>query len=68
MSQGLQGHRGGFGVDPAVDSLLAEQSNITGVSEILNGCLCCTMVGLVDNAMLEIKEKYNPDRIIIESS
>lgn len=23
-----------------VDSLLASQSNITGVSEILNGCLC----------------------------
>jgi hypothetical protein len=23
-----------------VDSLLAKQSNITGVSEILNGCLC----------------------------
>ena len=63
-----QGPTGGFGVDLAVDSLLAEQSNITGVSEILNGCLCCTMVGLVDNAMLEIKEKYNPDRIIIESS
>nr|XP_031860816.1 uncharacterized protein CI109_003860 [Kwoniella shandongensis]KAA5527888.1 hypothetical protein CI109_003860 [Kwoniella shandongensis] len=54
--------------DVEVDSLLASQSNISGVSEILNGCLCCTMVGLVENALLEIKEKMNPDRIIIESS
>ncbi|KAL1407011.1 hypothetical protein Q8F55_006424 [Vanrija albida] len=54
--------------DVEVDSLLAQQSNITGVSEILNGCLCCTMVGLVENAMIEIRDKYHPDRIIIESS
>ncbi len=28
---------------------------------------CCTMVGLVENALLEIRDKYAPDRIIIES-
>ncbi len=28
---------------------------------------CCTMVGLVENALMEIKETMNPDRIIIES-
>ena len=28
---------------------------------------CCTMVGLVENALLEIRDKYTPDRIIIES-
>ncbi|KAK8847676.1 hypothetical protein IAR55_005535 [Kwoniella newhampshirensis] len=54
--------------DVEVDSLLASQSNISGVSEILNGCLCCTMVGLVENALLEIKQTMKPDRIIIESS
>ncbi|WVQ98353.1 hypothetical protein IAU59_005476 [Kwoniella sp. CBS 9459] len=54
--------------DVEVDSLLASQSNISGVSEILNGCLCCTMVGLVENALIEIKETMKPDRIIIESS
>ena len=68
----------------AVDSLLAKQGNITGVSEILNGCLCvtqlqvvsatgtdgrcCTMVGLVENALIEVRDTYHPDRIIIESS
>ncbi|KAH8089755.1 CobW/HypB/UreG, nucleotide-binding domain-containing protein [Filobasidium floriforme] len=54
--------------DVEVDSLIAKESSIAGVSEILNGCLCCTLVGQIQNAMLEIKEKMNPDRIIIESS
>ncbi|ORX35886.1 CobW/HypB/UreG, nucleotide-binding domain-domain-containing protein [Kockovaella imperatae] len=54
--------------DVEVDSLLANQSQITGVSEILNGCMCCTMVGLVENALMEIKDRFRPDRIIIESS
>lgn len=25
------------------------------------------MVGLVENAMIEVRDKYSPDRIIIES-
>ncbi|WWC59768.1 uncharacterized protein I303_102330 [Kwoniella dejecticola CBS 10117] len=54
--------------DVEVDSLLASQSNISGVSEILNGCLCCTMVGLVENALKEIRDTMKPDRIVIESS
>ncbi|AFR97316.2 cytoplasmic protein [Cryptococcus neoformans C23] len=54
--------------DVEVDSVLASQSNITGVSEILNGCLCCTSVGLISNALMEVKSTMKPDRIIIESS
>ncbi|ADV24550.1 cytoplasmic protein [Cryptococcus gattii E566] len=54
--------------DVGVDSVLASQSNITGVSEILNGCLCCTSVGLISNALMEVKSTMKPDRIIIESS
>ncbi|TYJ58111.1 hypothetical protein B9479_001207 [Cryptococcus floricola] len=54
--------------DVEVDSILASQSNITGVSEILNGCLCCTSVGLISNALLEVQSTLKPDRIIIESS
>ncbi|WVO14925.1 hypothetical protein L204_102565 [Cryptococcus depauperatus] len=54
--------------DVEVDSILAQQSNITGVSEILNGCLCCVSVGLISNALIEIRAKFNPDRIIVESS
>ncbi|EIW84130.1 cobW-domain-containing protein [Coniophora puteana RWD-64-598 SS2] len=54
--------------DIEVDSQLARQSSLAAVSEILNGCLCCVMVGHMKNALLEIREKFRPDRIIIECS
>ncbi|KAF8518188.1 cobW-domain-containing protein [Gautieria morchelliformis] len=54
--------------DVEVDSQLAMQSSLTAVSEILNGCMCCVLVGQMKTALLEIKEKYYPDRIIIETS
>ncbi|KAJ7596091.1 cobW-domain-containing protein [Mycena floridula] len=54
--------------DVEVDSLLLAQSSLAAVSEILNGCLCCVAVGKMSDAVLEIRDKYNPDRIIIECS
>jgi G3E family GTPase len=66
--------------DGLVDSELAKESNIDGVQEMLNGCLCCTLVGRMADALLELKgksfipckislaEKYNPARIIVETS
>ncbi|KAJ2317378.1 hypothetical protein IWW51_005380, partial [Coemansia sp. RSA 2702] len=33
-----------------------------------NGCLCCVLVGQMKRALEEIKEKFQPDRIIIETS
>ncbi|KAL1744134.1 CobW/HypB/UreG, nucleotide-binding domain-containing protein [Schizophyllum fasciatum] len=54
--------------DVEVDSKLAAQSSLTAVSEILNGCMCCVLVGQMQNALLEIREKYRPDRIFIECS
>lgn len=53
--------------DVKVDSKIANESNIK-VTEMLNGCLCCVLVGQMKNALIEIKEKENPDRIIIETS
>ncbi|ORZ31698.1 CobW/HypB/UreG, nucleotide-binding domain-domain-containing protein [Catenaria anguillulae PL171] len=53
--------------DVKVDSLLADESSIQ-VTEMLNGCLCCVLVGQMQNALEEIRATYNPDRIIIESS
>lgn len=81
----------------AVDSELAQESNLA-VQEMLNGCLCCVLVGQMKLALLELKgkyfffptipqmsvywfntiyiidkrissiiEKYNPDRVIIET-
>jgi G3E family GTPase len=51
----------------AVDSKLAAESNLQ-VTEMLNGCLCCILVGKLGNALDEILNKYSPDRIIIETS
>lgn len=53
--------------DISVDSELAKENNIQ-VKEMLNGCLCCVLVGKLKDALLEILADYQPDRIIIESS
>ncbi|KAL7753887.1 hypothetical protein RI367_000819 [Sorochytrium milnesiophthora] len=53
--------------DVEVDSVLAQDQSIK-VTEMLNGCLCCVLVGQMKNALEDIKEKYSPHRIIIESS
>lgn len=53
--------------DTNVDAVLAAEQNIK-VAEIMNGCLCCVLVGRLGNAITEIVEKYQPSRIIIESS
>ena len=38
------------------------------VKEIINGCLCCVLVGQLGTAIEEIVETQAPDRIIIETS
>ncbi|GES87189.1 cobW-domain-containing protein [Rhizophagus clarus] len=53
--------------DIKVDSSLAQSSDLA-VQEMLNGCLCCVLVGQMKLALIELKDKYNPDRIIIETS
>lgn len=54
--------------DLAVDSQLAASSSISGVRELLNGCICCNLVGQLDVALQELAEKVNPDRIVVETS
>ncbi|KAJ2552321.1 hypothetical protein EV175_003360, partial [Coemansia sp. RSA 1933] len=53
--------------DAQTDSALARESHIQ-VTEMKNGCLCCVLVGQMKRALQEMKTKYNPDRIIIETS
>ncbi|KAF7424353.1 hypothetical protein PC9H_009660 [Pleurotus ostreatus] len=48
--------------DIEVDSKLAEQSSLTAVSEILNGCMCCVLVGQMQNALLEIRGSSDPHK------
>ncbi|KAJ6789697.1 hypothetical protein PWT90_00561 [Aphanocladium album] len=54
--------------DLAVDSQLASSSAISGVQELLNGCICCNLVGQLGPALKELEDTVSPDRIIIETS
>ncbi|KAF9109937.1 hypothetical protein BGX27_006973 [Mortierella sp. AM989] len=53
--------------DVKVDSQIARLANID-VQEMTNGCICCVLVGQMKEGLLELREKYHPDRIIIETS
>jgi G3E family GTPase len=54
--------------DLAIDSELASSSSISGVQELLNGCICCNLVGQLQPALDELRTSVKPDRIIIETS
>src|SRR5690606_29903324 len=54
--------------DVNIDSELAKSSHIQ-TKEILNGCLCCVLVGKLHDALEEIVQKYEHlDRLIIETA
>ena len=54
--------------DVAIDSELASSSAIGGVQELLNGCICCNLVGQLGDALDTLRNDVVPDRIIIETS
>jgi len=54
--------------DLAIDSELASSSAIGGVQELLNGCICCNLVGQLGDALDVLRRSVKPDRIIIETS
>ena len=54
--------------DVAVDSQLAGAAAISGVTELLNGCICCNLVGSLQDALEALRTENNPDRIVIETS
>ncbi|KAI1849429.1 hypothetical protein JX266_004924 [Neoarthrinium moseri] len=54
--------------DLAVDSQLASSAAISGVQELLNGCICCNLVGQLSVALAELADTQRPDRIVIETS
>ncbi|KAH6649023.1 CobW/HypB/UreG [Truncatella angustata] len=54
--------------DLAVDSQLATSSSISGVRELLNGCICCNLVGQLGPALAELSSRQSPDRIVVETS
>ncbi|KAL9602401.1 MAG: hypothetical protein Q9219_001824 [cf. Caloplaca sp. 3 TL-2023] len=54
--------------DVAIDSQLASSTAISGVQELLNGCICCNLVGQLGDALESLRKDVAPDRIIIETS
>lgn len=52
--------------DPTVHG--TNQTAVTGVIELLNGCICCTLIGQLSDAVYTLLHSYHADRIIIESS
>ncbi|RAL05903.1 GTP-binding protein [Aspergillus ibericus CBS 121593] len=54
--------------DVAIDSQLATTSSISGVRELLNGCICCNLVGQLSDALFQLLTTVTPDRIVIETS
>lgn len=49
----------------AIDGTLFDGYDIK-VKEITNGCICCTLQGSLVNGIVELVQKYELDRIIIE--
>lgn len=54
--------------DLNVDSQLAAAAEMTGVSELLGACICCTNVGQIGDALQQLDQEYSPNRVIIETS
>lgn len=54
--------------DLAIDSQLASEQSISGVRELLNGCICCNLVGQLGDALAQLRTEVAPDRIVIETS
>ncbi|USP79878.1 hypothetical protein yc1106_07152 [Curvularia clavata] len=54
--------------DVKVDTALASSAAISGVQELLNGCICCNLVGQLSDALETLANDVSPDRIVIETS
>ena len=51
----------------AIDNQIVKGKNIDMV-ELSGGCVCCSLTGEFQEAVKEIKEKINPDMIVIETT
>lgn len=55
--------------DLAIDSQLASSSSISGVREMLNGCICCNLVGQLGPALEELLDATPAlNRVVVETS
>lgn len=54
--------------DQAIDSQLAAAQAISGVAELVNGCICCNLTGQLGDALRALRADYSPHRIVLETS
>ena len=58
-----------FGDNNIDSELISAENSAIRVTEMLNGCMCCVLVGQMKNAIVEMMAvQPRPDRIIIETS
>ena len=50
-----------------IDSGFLKEAGIQ-ITEMNSGCICCSLVGDFGKALAQVKETYDPDRILIEPS
>ncbi|MDS1030512.1 GTP-binding protein [Bacillota bacterium LX-D] len=50
-----------------IDGTILKGSNIQ-VTELTSGCICCTLIGNLEQAIFELVSEYKPERIIMEPS
>ncbi|MDC7226737.1 MAG: GTP-binding protein [Spirochaetales bacterium] len=55
-----------FGEVP-VDGAMIDEGNYS-MREITGGCICCTLKGMLDDAVAEICEKEKPDLLLVEAT
>ncbi len=53
--------------DIGIDGEFLKDSGVQ-INELNSGCICCSLVGDFSKALVEVCEKFSPDRIIIEPS
>jgi len=53
--------------DTDIDTKVLQGQGIK-TRELLNGCICCTLVGPFISSINEVVDTFNPDRILIEAS
>lgn len=51
----------------SIDGGFLKESGVQ-ISEMSSGCICCSLVGDFGRALKDVKEKFSPDRILIEPS
>jgi G3E family GTPase len=53
--------------DISIDTQIIQGKNVN-IAELAGGCVCCSLTGEFEEAVKEIKQKYDPELIIVETT